>query len=156
MNKLMIAFVVLLAATVAVNVVNANPGLALDVTPVNDKVKPGGTAQYEVSVENIGSQTENVHLSINNSKTGWTYTFSKNDFDLAAGATETLDLDMTVPSDASVGDYYHDVKAEGKIFGITVEETTYTNVVTTVVPEFNTIAIPVLAIFGIMLLMRRR
>ena len=63
---------------------------------------------------------------------------------------------ITVASDASPGDYYHDVKAEGKFFGITVEETVYINVLTTVIPEFQTIAIPAAAIFGLLFFIRRR
>ena len=53
---------------------------------------------------------------------------------------------ITVAPDASPGDYYHDVRAEGKAFGITVEKTVYTDVLTTVIPEFSTIAIPAAAI----------
>ena len=47
------------------------------------------------------------------------------------------------------------MKAEGKVFGITVEETIYTNVLTTVIPEFSTIAIPA-AIFVLLFFIRRR
>ena len=44
---------------------------------------------------------------------------------------------------------------EGKVFGIAVEKAVYTNVLTTVIPEFSTIAIPV-AIFVMLFFIRRR
>jgi len=62
---------------------------------------------------------------------------------------------ITVAPDASPGDYYHDVRAGGKAFGITVEKTVYTNVLTTVIPEFSTIAIPA-AIFVLLFFIRRK
>jgi len=63
---------------------------------------------------------------------------------------------ITVACDVSPGDYYHDAKAEGKFLGITVEETVYTNVLTTVISEFSTIAIPAAAIFVLLFIIRRK
>ena len=108
---------------------------------------------------NVTSQVnwdETVHLSITNPISGWSYTFSENDFNLPASGSKTVDMFITVASDASPGDYYHDVKAEGKAFGITVEDTVYTNVLTTVIPEFTTIAIPAAAIFVLFFVLRRK
>ena len=99
---------------------------------------------------------ETVHLSIKNPISGWNYTFSENDFNLPAHASKTVDMYITVASDASPGDYYHDVKAEGKFLGETIEETVYTNVLTTVIPEFSTIAIPAAAIFVLFFVLRRK
>jgi len=45
---------------------------------------------------------------------------------------------------------------EGKVFGMTVEKTVYTNVLTTVIHEFSTIAIPAAAIFVLLFFIRRR
>ena len=74
---------------------------------------------------------------------------------MPAYSSKTVDMFITVAPDASPGDYYHDVKAEGTLNGITVEETVYTNVLTTVIPEFSTIAIPA-AIFVMLFFIRRR
>ena len=75
---------------------------------------------------------------------------------MPAFGSKTVCMFITVAPDASPGDYYHDVRAEGKVFGITVEKTVYTNVLTTVIPEFSTIAIPAAAIFVLLFFIRRR
>ena len=69
---------------------------------------------------------ETVHLSVTDPRSGWSYTFSENDFNLSLFGSKTVEMLITVAPDASSGDYYHDAKAEGKVFGITVEETIYT------------------------------
>ena len=75
---------------------------------------------------------------------------------MPAYSSKTVCMFITVAPDASPGDYYHDVRAGGKAFGITVEKTVYTNVLTTVIPEFSTIAIPAAAIFIMLFFIRRR
>ena len=155
-RKILLAGIVFVLALVTASVVEAGPGISLDITPINDKVLPGETASYKVKVTSEVDMDEKVHLSITNPISGWNYTFSENDFNLPAHASKTVDMYITVASDASPGDYYHDVKAEGKVFGITVEETVYTNVMTTVIPEFSTIAIPAAAIFVMLFFIRRR
>jgi len=156
MRKILLAGIVFVLALVTASVVEAAPGISLDITPINDKVLPGETASYKVNVTSQVNWNETVHLSVTNPISGWNYTFSDNDFNLPAYSSKTVDMFITVAPDASPGDYYHDVKAEGKVFGITVEETVYTNVLTTVIPEFSTIAIPAAAIFIMLFFIRRR
>ena len=156
MRKILLAGIVFALALVTASLVEASPGISLDITPVNDTVLPGETASYEVNVTSQVNWDETVHLSITDPISGWSYTFSENDFNLPAFGSKTVDMFITVASDASPGDYYHDVKAEGKAFGITVEDTVYTNVLTTVIPEFTTIAIPVAAIFVLFFVLRRK
>ena len=156
MRKILLAGIVFVLALVTASLVEASPGISLDITPINDKVLPGETASYKVNVTSQVNWDETVHLSITNPRSGWSYTFSENDFNLSAYGSKTVDMYMTVASDASPGDYYHDVKAEGILFGITVEETVYTNVLTTVIPEFSTIAIPAAAIFVLFFVFRRK
>ncbi len=157
MRKILLAGIVFVLVSVTISLVEASPGISLDITPTNDKVLPGETASYKVKVTSQVSMDETVHLSITNPISGWSYTFSENDFNLPAYGSKTVEMFITVASDASPGDYYHDVKAEGILFfGITVEETVYTNVLTTVIPEFSTIAIPVVAILGLVFLFNRR
>jgi len=156
MRKILLAGIVFVLALVTASVVEAAPGISLDITPINDKVLPGETASYKVKVTSQVNWNETVHLSVTNPISGWNYTFSDNDFNLPARGSKTVDMFITVAPNASPGDYYHDVKAEGKVFGITVEETVYTNVLTTVIPEFSTIAIPAAAIFVMLFFIRRR
>jgi len=156
MRKIFLAGIALVLALVTISVVEASPGITLDITPINDKVLPGETASYEVNVTSQVSGDETVHLNVTNPISGWNYTFSENDFNLPAYSSKTVNMFITVASDASPGDYYHDVKAEGKVFGVTIEKTVYTNVLTTVIPEFSTIAIPVVAILALVFLFNRR
>jgi len=155
MRKILLAGIVIVFALTA-SVVEAVPGISLDITPMNDKVLPGETAIYKVKVTSEVDMDEKVHLSITNPISGWNYTFSDNDFNLPAWGSKTVDMFITVASNASPGDYYHDVKAEGLWNHWTVEEAVYTNVLTTVIPEFSTIAIPAAAIFVLLFFIRRR
>jgi len=158
MIKKELVFVVSLVAimVVAIGVASADPGISVDVIPVNDEVLPGETAIYNVSVYCFAGMTEHVLLEIANPTSGWTYTFDPGEFDIDDGETLYSNLTMEVPSGASPSDYYHDVNATATFWGYTVESTAYTDVLTTVIPEFTTIAIPVAAIFGLLLLMQRR
>jgi len=157
MRRILLAGIVFTLALVTISLVGASPGISLDITPINDKVLPGETASYEVKVTSQVSIDETVHLSITDPISGWSYIFSENDFNLPAYGSKTVEMFITVASDASPGDYYHDVKAEGiPFFGIAVEKTVYTNVLTTVIPEFSTIAIPVVAILGLVFLFNRK
>jgi len=156
MKKILLAGIVFALALVTISVVEASPGISLDITPINDKVLPGETASYEVNVTSQVNWDETVHLNVTNPISGWNYTFSENDFDLPAYSSKTVNMSITVASDASPGDYYHDVRAEGKVLGVTVEDTVYTNVLTTVIPEFSTIAIPVVVILVLVFLFNRR
>ena len=141
---------------VAIGVASANPGISVDVTPVKAEVVYGETAIYNVSVYCFVGFPEHVLLEISNPTSGWTYTFDPDEFDINTGETVYSNLTIAVPNDASPGEYYHDVNATASFMSIIVQETTYTNVLTTVIPEFATIALPVAAIFGLLLLIRRR
>jgi len=156
MKKILLAGIVFALALVTISVVEASPGISLDITPINDTVLPGETASYEVNVTSQVDMEETVNLSVKNQTSGWNYTFSENDFNLPAWGSKTVDMFITVASDASPGDYYHDVRAEGKFLGVPVEDTVYTNVLTKVIPEFTTIAIPAAAIFVLLFVLRRK
>jgi uncharacterized membrane protein len=149
-----VSLIALLA--VAIGVASANPGISVDVTPVKAEVLSDETAIYNVSVYCFAGFTEHVLLAISNPTSDWTYTFDPDEFDINDGETVYSNLTMAVPTGASPGEYYHDVNATASFMGWEVEKTTYTNVLTTVIPEFATIALPVAAIFGLLLLIRRR
>ena len=158
-KELMKAFViasVLLVATIGM----VSAGIVVDVTSVKDTVAPGETATYNVNVTSITTADEKIVLLIDDPTPGWGYGFNPNNYIIAPDASVYSDLDITVPSDAAIGEYYHTVNATAytpymEFLGV-VQFTIYTNVPTTVIPEFTTIAIPVAAIFGLLLLIRRR
>ncbi len=138
---------------------SATPGITVDVTPVNPQVVPPGTATYSVAVVSSSTETEKVTLSIVNPRADWTYSFSENDFLLPAGGTKTVELSITVPAGTPNGDYFHDVRGFAVVpgfEGIFDEDTTFTNVLTTAIPEFPTIALPIISALGLMFLMSRR
>jgi uncharacterized membrane protein len=148
---------VLLVATIGM----VSAGIVVDVTSVKDTVAPGETATYIVNVTSITTESEEIVLLIDDPTPGWGFNFNPNNYIIGPGDSVYSDLDITVPSDAAVGEYYHTVNATaydpilGEWLGV-IQFTIYTNVPTTVIPEFTTIAIPVAAIFGLFLLIRRR
>ena len=64
MRKILLAGIVFALALVTASLVEANPGISLDITPINDTVLPGETASYEVNVTSQVNWDETVHLSI--------------------------------------------------------------------------------------------
>ena len=160
MIKKELVFVMSLMAIMAVatGVASADPGISVDVIPVKDTVLPGETAIYTVSVYCFAGPgvTERVKLDISNPTPGWTYTFDPEEFYIDDKETVHSSLTMDVPGDESIGEYYHDVHAIATFMGWVIEETTYTNVLTTLIPEFTTIAIPVVALLGLFAFYRRK
>ena len=158
-KELMKAFViasVLLVATIGM----VSAGIVVDVTSVKDTVAPGETATYNVNVTSITTADEKIVLLIDDPTPGWGFNFDPNNYNISAYESVNSDLEISVPSTAAVGEYYHTVNATAytpgmELLGI-VQFAIYTNVPTTVIPEFTTIAIPVAAIFGLFLLIRRR
>lgn len=145
--------ILLIAFLLNVLVAQADPGIVVSVDAIVNTVAPGGTATYKVRVQSITDELEHIVLSIDNPRVGWTYTFSQSEFDLDPGATVEVDLSITVPVGTSIGTYYHDVKGDAYLPGFeflgSVETSTYTNVETIAIPEYPTIALPVMIVLGL-------
>ena len=148
------AFVLLLMVGTAA----ADPGIVMEVTPIDNEVLPGETATYEVSVYYFMDDppTEHVNLSIDNPI--WNYTFDPAEFDINSQQTKYSNLSIFVPIDAQPGTYSHTVNATatGQIGPFTIKEDAFTDVETSVIPEFTTIAIPAAAIFVLFFVLRRK
>jgi len=164
----------LLVSLIAIGTASANPGFNVVVTPTTDTVMPGETATYSVEVIPITALTEAefVDLSVidlDGNPISWDTRFSENLFIIGPhplGKTVTLEID--VPSGTPVGDYLQKVKGEGYLpdmFDPTVPDTFLgvvessdfpITVTVTDIPEFSTIAVPVVAVIGLLLLMRRK
>jgi len=140
----------------------ADPGITMEVTPIDNEVLPGETATYEVNVSYfmIWPSTEHVVLSIDNPI--WNYTFDPAEFDISTDESKYSTLSIDVPSDALPGTYNHTVNATatGVLIPIpppvVITERVTTTVETTVIPEFSTIAIPAAAIFILLFVLRRK
>jgi len=145
------AFVLLLMVGTAA----ADPGIVMEVIPIDNEVLPGETATYEVNVSYFMTwpSSEHVVLSIDNPI--WSYTFDPAEFDINTSESKYSTLSIFVPSGAPPGTYNHTVNATATAVPFIIEKVT-TTVETSVIPEFTSIAIPVAAIFGLLLLIRRR
>jgi hypothetical protein len=119
-----------------------NPGFTMDVTPIEDEICPDGIAIYNVSAVSIAQETEYVNFTIEPELDGWIYTFDPEGFDLPAGETRYTLLSIGAPSNATPKEYYHDVNGYAWIDGIPfpVENATYENLKTTVIPGIPTYA----------------
>ena len=141
----------------------------LTVTPVDAiTVVQGETIRYIATVimtEPIDFPPQEEVLSIEDvdKQPGWIYAFDPASVTLVnVGDSSSSTLTITVPIDAPTGLYSHTVIATGydqwgNIVGVPTEMDFYViNTGVTPIPEFPTIALPVISVLGIMLLMSRR
>jgi len=155
-------FVLLLIVGIGmVGTAAADPGITMEVTPIDNEVLPGETATYEVNITYFmpSPSTEHVVLSIDNPI--WDYTFDPAEFDINTGESRYSTLSIDVPSDALPGTYTHIVNATATgvlipIPPVIITEGVTTTVETAVIPEFSTIAIPVVVILVLVFLFNRR
>ena len=155
-------FVLLLVVGIGmVGTAAADPGITMEVTPIDNEVLPGETATYEVNVSYFMTpppSTEHVVLSIDNPI--WGYTFDPAEFDINNSESKYSTLSIDVPSDVQPGTYNHTVNATatGVLIPspVVITERVTTTVETTVIPEFSTIAIPAAAIFVLLFVLRRK
>lgn len=156
-NRSIIVFFVLMSIVVGVN---ADP-LTVDVIPIDDQVSPGGTAMYKVSLTNGGTVKETLtNLYPSDGPSDFTYVFSSVSGDVLPGETKEVDLSVTVPGNKPQGQYTFDVNADWqkKLGPMTIKKTAnYLDVFLNVqVPEFSTIALPIVSVIGLMFVMRKR
>ena len=161
MKELNRLILVLLVTLSTVAMVSADP-LTIDVIPISSQVLSGETATYKVSLTNGGESTETLtNLYVSDGPGDFTYDFSETTGDVLPGETKEVVLSVTVPADKPQGTYTFDVYADWDTtyFGfLTISKTSnYLDVVLEVlIPEFSTIAVPVVTVIGLLLLMRRR
>lgn len=159
-KRLLMALVLLV---MAIGTVTAVP-ITIDVAPIDNEVLPGEDATYTVHVISDSNVAEDIKLYIPEAqkKTGWGYIFTPNDeFTISPYGTVDCTLTISVPGGTSVGSYYHDVNGIARYYDPDFEEwfegeSAYLDVLTTVIPEFTTIAIPVAAVLGLVFLFNRK
>jgi hypothetical protein len=87
---------------------------------------------------------------------GWGYHFSKNSVTLNnANPSDSSVLYITVPNDAAAGEYEHTILATGDD-GVVQEVSMYVVNTNVSVPEFPSVAVPVAAVLGLMLIFGRK
>lgn len=163
---------------ISTSLASANPGFNIAVTPVTDEVASGGTATFSVTLTAMDSLTieEFADLSVTDSSgnpISWITTFGNDNFLIgpygSPDAEKTVTLAIDVPAGTTVGDYILKVKGDGyspdysvdppvpDTFLGSLESSEFPITVTvTAIPEFPTIAMPIISALGIMLLMSRR
>jgi len=155
-------------------IADPDPGIVVSIEVI-DQIT-GGTdlsAEYKVKIQSITTADEEANLTIRPATSAelmpgeqpadiswfdWTY----KEFDLPAGATKEYPLYANLPVGVSAGNYRF--VAEGKAIIPTMpwlpdEFSASKEIIVTTeetIPEFPTIAIPVAAILGLLLLIRRR
>lgn len=156
-NRLILVLLVTLS-TVAM--VSADP-LTIDVIPIDNQVLSGETATYKVNLTNGGTIPETLtDLYTSNGPGDFTYVFSETNGVVPAHTTKEVDLSVIVPTSKPQGTYTFDINADWQkpLGPWTISKTSnYLGVVLDVeIPEFSTIAVPVVVVIGLLLLMRRR
>ncbi|AKB28436.1 hypothetical protein MSSIT_1717 [Methanosarcina siciliae T4/M] len=172
-NKMKIGLVLLLSL-LTINTASANPGFNVDVETTSSTVGPGGTVTYAVTLTAMDSLTvdEFADLSVIDSAgnpVSWTTEFGDNLFLIGPGSPEkTVTLEVTVPEGTPAGEYQMKVLGEGYLpdlydptipdeFLGSIESSDFPITVTvTQIPEFPTIAVPVISALGIVFLASRR
>ncbi|KKH64298.1 PEF-CTERM sorting domain-containing protein [Methanosarcina mazei] len=154
-------------------------GFSLLVNPVDTNfVNPGDSISYEATVSDdmlivdpddpsydqlLSSEDVMFSVSESDKQPGWTYAFAPSTVTLSSPTeSKSSILTMTVPADASTGVYYHRVEAKvwngySYLFqepGITQVYVINTDVNS--IPEFPSIALPVAAVLGLVLIFGRK
>lgn len=157
-------FAVMLLANIS------SAAVELTVTPMDGiTVVQGETISYVATVTvtepiDFPPQEEVFSIEDADKQPDWTYTFDPASVTLenVVGDSGSSTLTITVPIDAPTGLYSHTVIATGydafgNMIGVPTEVDIYIiNTDVTPIPEFSTIAVPVVAVIGLLLLMRRR
>jgi hypothetical protein len=155
-------FAVMLLANIS------SAAVELAVTPVDGITVVQGEAISYVATVTVTEpiflpQEEVFSIEDTDKQSGWTYTFAPASVTLEnVGDSGSSTLTITVPIGAPTGLYTHTVIATGydelgNIIGIPTEVDVYIiNTDVTPIPEFPTVALPVVAVIGLLLLMRRR
>ena len=150
----------------------ANPGLEVLVDPLDQTTISGNTIVYNVILNNTN---ENYDITMDNiivtkNQISWTYTFDDvSGMIIPIGENRSVELSVTSPFGTPNGLYDHTVDGNGHItievfpgYYIDGPEYGYQTFNTKIydstvpVPEFPTIALPVLSVIGLLLLFERR
>ncbi len=158
-------FVMLLVAN------TSSAGVELTVTPENGviTVAPGGTINYIATVTADADpmdfpepQDELFSIDEIDKQPGWDYIFDPGTLRLETpGESKTTILTINIASDAPPGMYHHTVIVYGydefgTLIGVPTETDIYViNTDVSSIPEFPTIALPILSVIGLLFVMRK-
>lgn len=168
-NKVAIA-ILLLSTVIAAN---ASP-ITMEVVALNNNVQPGQAATYRIDLTNpTGTGADevlnNIYVTKPPEMNDVDFSFTQTSGTITEGSTLSITLSAQVPGDKPAGNYQFDVYANvgTDIGGIVIEPTDpdtgepipyqYLDVVLNVlIPEFPTVAVPVISVLGLMFIMKKR
>jgi len=170
MSKIMKMFIGIFVLLLVANTSSA--GVELTVTPENGviTVAPGGTINYTATVIADANpidfpepQDEVFSIDEVDKQPGWDYIFDPGTVRLEApGESKSTKLTINIASDAPPGMYHHTVIVYGydefgTMIGVPTETDIYViNTDVASIPEFPTIALPILSVIGLLFVMRRQ
>lgn len=167
MAKIGLLFVGLLSLLFLVNTCSA--AVELQTLDETKQASPGETVSYDlvVSLETPIDYTVDYPIteefSIDPIRTGWSYSFSSDSVTLdPSNPTSSSVLQITVPADAVPGTTYsHTVIATGydsfgRLINLPLEVDVFVVNTNVQVPEFPTVALPMVAVLGLVAIIGRR
>jgi len=169
-TKTKIILVLLATLSLFPYTVAAAPGIDVTTTPSSIATTGGTTIDYQVKITNLDDfYTKTItSLSITSAQPGWTYTFDPDltgqTIPAGSGNSLTTTLHVTAPAGTSPNIYSHQVTAEAQyeifpgFYGTDSDPDNFNTQITatTPIPEFPTIALPLISVLGIMFLLGRK
>ncbi|MEL7664285.1 MAG: PEF-CTERM sorting domain-containing protein [Methanosarcina mazei] len=166
MAKIRFILVGLLSLLILINTCSA--AVEFTIPQATKYVTPGSTVSYDLDVS-LGQNPDltvpypiTEEFSIDPMREGWSYSFSKDNIELdLSNPTASSIISITVPSNAAPGSYSHTVYATGydsigRQYNFATE-LAYSVINTDVqIPEFPTVALPMVAIIGLVAIIGRR
>jgi hypothetical protein len=163
-------FLIFLVGILTIN--TASAGFEIGITSSANSVPPGGTAIFGVAVNPLTTltETEYVELSVtdeDDNSLNWNHTFSNNMFPVGPyPAADTANLQIHVPPGTPGGVYYLKIKGNGYLpdpndpnqpdLSFIAEDAVIPIYVDVQIPEFPTMAMPIISVLGLVFLMSRR
>lgn len=175
MLKLKNVITATLALLLLVNTCSALVDISVAPVGGTNRVAPGGTISYELTAT-VGPtalssdlpQTEIFYMDNSLTYPYWVYTFSSDQLTLNnPGESKSTILTIDVPANATAGTYPHMVIVEGGKYAVFPWDPTNVQFIVLetdvapfnvdlTIPEFSTVAVPMVAILGLLTIFGRR
>ncbi len=163
-------FLIILASIITIN--TASAGFEIGITSSINSVPPGGTAIFELAIDPLSTLTETEYVELivtdaDDNPVSWDNRFNKNMFPVGPFPTgDTANLEVDVPPGTPAGVYYLKIKGNGYLQDLNnpsqpdltfvAEDAVIPIYVDVQIPEFPTIALPIISALGVVFLMSRR
>ncbi len=150
----------------------ATPGIDVTASPLSIATSSGTTIDYQITITNLDNDYDKTitSLGMTISQPGWTYTFEPDligtKIPAGNGNSITATLHVTIPPSQTIQIYDNQVTADAEyelfpgFFGSDSDPENFNTEITattgTDIPEFPTIALPIVSVLGLMFLISRQ